>query len=116
MGTILYRAVGHVELDLIEKSGWKKFPPRLPHQPIFYPVLFKEYAIQMATDWNLKFERESYVTEFEVNTDFLNKYEIKTVGSSKHQEYWIPAEELEEFNNNIQGKIKLIKCYYLQKF
>jgi hypothetical protein len=34
----LYRPVGQAELELIEASGWRAFPPRLAHQPIFYPV------------------------------------------------------------------------------
>lgn len=38
--TILYRPVGRKELDLIKESGFKRFPPRLFHQPIFYPVLY----------------------------------------------------------------------------
>lgn len=41
---ILYRPVGLSELKLIEESGWKKFPPRLPEQAIFYPVCSREYA------------------------------------------------------------------------
>jgi hypothetical protein len=40
----LYRPVGQVELDLIAESGYRRFPPRLSHQPIFYPVLSIEYA------------------------------------------------------------------------
>jgi hypothetical protein len=35
----LYRPVGYKELELIKQSGMKEFPPRLPEQPIFYPVL-----------------------------------------------------------------------------
>ena len=31
----LYRPVGQAEFELIRVSGFKKFPPRLPHQPIF---------------------------------------------------------------------------------
>ena len=45
--TTLYRPVGPKELELIEQSGWKKFPPRLSEQPIFYPVMNEEYAIQI---------------------------------------------------------------------
>jgi hypothetical protein len=50
----LFRPVGQKELDLIEQSGWKEFPPRLFWQPIFYPVLTEEYAIAIARDWNTK--------------------------------------------------------------
>ena len=33
--TTLYRPIGQKELDLIAESGFTKFPPRLPEQPIF---------------------------------------------------------------------------------
>jgi predicted GIY-YIG superfamily endonuclease len=94
----LFRPVGQAELDLIAQSGWKKFPPRLPSQPIFYPVANEEYAIRIAKNWNAKYEGIGYVTLFWVKEDFLSSYPIQTVGSSIHQEYWIPAEELEAFN------------------
>ncbi len=42
--TVLYRPVGPKELDLIAASGYREFPPRLPEQPIFSPVLVREYA------------------------------------------------------------------------
>jgi len=50
----LYRPVGPKELAPIEASGWKEFPPRLPGQPIFYPVTNEEYATQIARDWNVR--------------------------------------------------------------
>lgn len=108
--TILYRPVGRHELDLIEESGFKTFPPRLPEQPIFYPVLNEEYAVQIARDWNAKHNnpKRGYVTRFQVNTLFLQRYEVQTVGGSIHQEYWIPAKDLEEFNRNIVGQIEII--------
>jgi len=52
--TILFRPVGEKELNLIEESGFRRFPPRLPGQPIFYPVLEEEYATEIARDWNTK--------------------------------------------------------------
>ncbi len=33
------------------------------------------------------------------------------VGGSEHEEYWIPAEELAEFNRNIVGEIEVIAEY-----
>lgn len=106
----LFRPVGQAELNLIKQSGWQKFPPRLPGQPIFYPVLNEEYASQIARDWNAKHEGVGYVLEFYVKKYFLNNYQVHTVGSSKHQEYWIPAEDLEAFNQALKGKIyKIIK-------
>jgi hypothetical protein len=35
----LDRPTGQAERDLVEASGWLAWPPRLPEQPIFYPVL-----------------------------------------------------------------------------
>jgi hypothetical protein len=110
--TTLYRPVSQQELDLIRESGYRRFPPRLPHQPIFYPVLNEEYATQIARDWNTKSGSwRGFVTRFQVKADFLRRYEIKTVGSSIHQEYWIPAEDLPEFNRNIVGLIEVIAEY-----
>lgn len=108
--TILFRPVGQKELDLIRASGFTAFPPRLREQPIFYPVLNEEYARQIARDWNAKHnsERIGYVTRFQVNSEYLERYEIQTVGGSIHQEYWIPAEDLAELNRNIVGKIEVI--------
>jgi hypothetical protein len=39
---------------------------------------------------------------------FISKYELHTVGAHYHQEYWIPAEKLDDFNNNIIGDIEVI--------
>ena len=110
----LFRPVGLKELELIRQSGYRAFPPRLPEQPIFYPVLNQEYAEQIARDWNIKDAAsgyKGYVTRFRVRKDFLQKYEIQTVGSSVHQEYWIPAEDLNDFNKNIVGVIEVIAEY-----
>ena len=107
----LFRPVGQKELDLIAESGWKAFPPRLVHQPIFYPVLNEEYAVQIARDWNTSDEASGYVgyvTCFSVRTDFLDGYETKVVGGSEHEEYWIPAEDLESLNRNIVGLIEVL--------
>ncbi len=106
----LYRPVGQKELDLIHESGDRAFPPRLPEQPIFYPVLNEEYATKIARDWNAKYNNPKcgYVTRFVVRADYLQRYEVKVVGGSVHQEYWIPAEDLPEFNRNIIGAIEVI--------
>jgi len=108
---VLYRPTGPKELELIKKSGNKKFPPRLPEQPIFYPVLTKEYAVKIARDWNVKASGIGYVLEFKVRKDFLDKYPVQIAGGNSHQEYWIPAEELEDFNQALIGKIKVIETY-----
>src|SRR5215471_5935953 len=107
----LYRPVGHAEFELIRGSGFREFPPRLPEQPIFYPVLNEAYATQIARDWNTKDEAsgyEGYVLRFDVRTEFLSRYEVHVVGHSGHQEYWIPAGDLDEMNRNIEGRIKVL--------
>jgi len=109
--TYLYRPVNQSELDLIKKSGWTKFPPRLPEQPIFYPVLNKEYAIQIAKKWNVPAYGVGYVTRFLVKTDYLTKFKVENVGGRIHNELWVPAEELDEFNSNIIGKIEILKKF-----
>ena len=111
---ILYRPVGKNELDLIALSNFKAFPPRLPEQPIFYPILNEKYATEIATRWNTKDSSSSFeghVTSFVVDDKYIEKYEIQTVGAYYHQELWIPAEELEIFNSHIVGKITVIKSF-----
>lgn len=106
---ILYRPVGPKELELIKRSGWSKFPPRLPEQPIFYPVTNKEYAIKIARDWNVPASGSGSVTKFAVKTVYISKFEVHNVGGEIHNELWIPADQLEEFNSNIVGQIEVIE-------
>jgi hypothetical protein len=114
--TTLYRPVGEKELRLIRESGFREFPPRLPEQPIFYPVLNEEYATQIARDWNARHnvERSGYVTRFQVRAAFLERYERKIVGGSIHEELWIPAEELPLLNRNILGTIEVIAEFHAE--
>src|SRR6201993_3034511 len=97
----LWRPVGPEELALIKSSGMRAFPPRLPEQPIFYPVLSEEYAVKIARDWNVQASGAGYVTRFAVRREFLSRYQIQNAGGERFQEYWIPAEELAEFNQNL---------------
>lgn len=60
----LWRPTGPEELALVEASGWREWPPRLPGKPIFYPVLNEEYATMIARDWNVKHSGSGYVTRF----------------------------------------------------
>ena len=109
--TVLYRPVGQKELDLIAEGGWRGFPPRLDWQPIFYPVLTEDYATRIARDWNTKDEANGavgYVTRFAVPTEFLNAYEVHEAGGRDLREYWIPAEDLDAFNDAIVGEIEVI--------
>lgn len=104
----LWRPVGPKELELIGASGWCEFPPRLPEQPIFYPVTTREYAIKIARDWNVRASGAGFVTEFDVKAAFLAQYPVETAGGREHQEYWIPAEELPQFNAAIVGTIRVV--------
>jgi len=108
---VLYRPTGPKELELVRQSGWKRWPPRLPDQPIFYPVTNEAYAIQIARDWNVKASGAGYVTRFEVDSGFMQRYQVQTVGGSQHTEWWVPAEELEEFNDHIVGTIEVIHTF-----
>ncbi len=116
--TTLFRPVGQKELVLIANSGLRKFPPRLIWQPIFYPVLSLDYAIEIARDWNTKdVENGSvgYVTQFCVEADYVAQFPVKCVGSSKHRELWVPAEQLATFNAHIVGKIEVIQTFFGDK-
>ena len=110
---ILYRPVGQTEYDLIVQSGFTAFPPRLPGQPIFYPVLNQQYAHEIAEKWNTRYADsgyKGYVTRFQVDDAFIDRYPVQTVGTSYHQELWVPAEELADFNSHIIGKIDVIEA------
>jgi hypothetical protein len=109
--TVLFRPVGPTERALIKQSGYRAFPPRLPEQPIFYPVLNEAYARQIAKNWNVTASGAGYVTRFSVRTEFVNRYSVRTVGDSLHKELWIPADDLAELNQNIVGDIEVIAEY-----
>lgn len=107
----MYRPTGPEELELVKASGFLRWPPRLPEQPIFYPVTNEEYAKEITVKWNLPAKGVGYVTRFNVKCSFIDKYEIHQVGGAKYTEWWIPAEKLEELNDNIVGKIEVISEY-----
>jgi hypothetical protein len=114
MTTTLYRPVGQGELDLIVSSGYRAFPARLAHQPIFYPVLTEAYATEIARDWNTRDEASGYagfVTRFRIASDFVARYPVHVAGARRHQELWVPADDLEEFNRHIAGLIEVIAEY-----
>jgi hypothetical protein len=106
----LFRPVGTKELELIEQSGWREFPPRLPDQPIFYPVTNQQYAEMIARDWNVKYndDHRGYVTRFDVRAEVANAYERQVVGGRECEELWVPAEELTTFYAAIVGKIEVV--------
>jgi hypothetical protein len=107
----LFRPVGEAELELIRRSGWRSFPPRLPEQPIFYPVLNEEYAIHIAREWNTRDGEAGYVVRFQIELDYIVDLPVHIVGARVHREYWIPAEDLTEFNRHIIGLIEVIRVF-----
>ena len=107
----LWRPTGPEELALVEESGWTAWPPRLPDQPIFYPVLNEDYATRIARDWNVKASGVGYVTRFEVRKSYLDAYDVQRAGGDTILEYWIPAEYLDNFNANIMGTIEVTAEY-----
>jgi hypothetical protein len=108
---VLWRPVGPKELELIRRSGMRAFPPRLPEQPIFYPVMSEEYAIRIACDWNVRESGSGYVTRFAIRRKFLDKYAVQEAGGRAHLEYWIPAEDLPAFNDAIVGEIEVTAAF-----
>ncbi|MBB6099750.1 hypothetical protein HNR42_003208 [Deinobacterium chartae] len=110
----LWRPVGLLELRLIRAANWRAYPPRLPDQPIFYPVLNFEYAEEIARDWNApRPPYAGFVTRFEVQGDFVRRYAVQVVGSeARHLELWVPAEDLEAFNAHLVGPVEVVAAYY----
>ena len=111
---ILFRPVGLHELQLIAETNHRAYPPRLPDQPIFYPVLNFEYARQIAEGWNTRYNNPpcGFVTRFEIDDDYVKQFSVQIVGGREHEELWVPAERLEEFNTHIIGKITVEAAYY----
>lgn len=109
--TYLYRPVNQTELDLIAASDWRAFPPRLPEQPIFYPVLNEAYAVQISRDWNVPYYGVGHVVRFAVDAEYLAQFPVQNVGDRHHDELWIPAEQLAEFNQHIVGPIEVTATF-----
>ncbi|MEU6243081.1 hypothetical protein [Streptomyces sp. NPDC047024] len=106
--TTLWRPTGPKELALVRELNWRAWPPRLPEQPIFYPVLNEDYAVRIARDWNVKYDGAGFVTRFEVESDFVSRYPVQRAGGETILELWVPAEELDEFNAYIVGAIQVV--------
>lgn len=102
---VLWRPTGQAERDLVAASQWRAWPPRLPDQPMFYPVANRWYATKIARAWNVPAGGVGYVMSFVVRREFLDHYAIQQVDGRDVLEYWIPAEDLDEFNANIIGSI-----------
>jgi hypothetical protein len=114
---ILWRPVGLREMALVFESGMRAFPPRLPEQPIFYPVLIEEYADQIAATWNTKEEPfAGYVLQTEIPDDYAARFTPQTVGGGMHREFWVPSEDLAEFNRQVIGPVAVRRAFFGPKF
>jgi GNAT superfamily N-acetyltransferase len=111
---ILFRPTGLSELKLVASLGWRAWPPRLPDQPIFYPVLSLEYARRIARDWNAMDGFSGFVgfvTSFHLQDEFARRYPVQLAGGRTHEELWVPSAELDEFNAHIVGSITVLEAH-----
>jgi len=107
----MFRPVGAAELELVKASNFLRWPPRLPQQPIFYPVTNARYAAEIAERWNARDGEKGFVTRFAVRKEFADRYPIQQVGDSYHTEWWIPAADLELLNDAIVGAIEVVNTF-----
>ena len=80
---------------------------------ILFPLgsLTKTEAREIAEKWNKRYpdsQYAGYVTSFEIDDGYISQFPVQTVGAGYHQELWIPAEELENFNRHIIGTIAIL--------
>ena len=109
----LFRPIGIEELLLIHRSGRRAFPPRLVDQPIFYPVLNRDYAVQIARDWNTKSGSfAGFVTAFDIDDAYGQTFDVQCVGARMHQELWVPAEALKTFNAQLTSLIEVTDAFF----
>ena len=108
----LYRPVRPKELILPKASGMRRWPPRLPEQPIIYPVTNVACATEIAREWNVPASGSGFVTQFQVRADFMRQYPVQQVGAGHHTEWWVPAEDLESLNDHIVGTIAVIHEFH----
>ena len=111
---ILFRPTGYRELELVENTGWRRWPPRLPDQPIFYPVTTFAYAEKIARDWNSVLpapNNQGFVLRFKIDEATTARYPRQLAGGRDHEELWVPASDLDVFNDGIIGLIEVVARY-----
>jgi hypothetical protein len=104
----LWRPVGPAELKLIEESGMRAFPPRLPEQPIFYPVLSEDHAIRIARDWNVPASGAGVCHPLPGARGIHFPLHPAKSRCEAFLEYWIPVGELPLLNAAIIGLIEVV--------
>jgi hypothetical protein len=75
-------------------------------------VLNEDYAVRIARDWNVPASGSGHVTRFEVESGFLARYPVRQAGGETILELWVPAEELDEFNRHIVGRIEVVQEFH----
>ncbi|MCD0451568.1 hypothetical protein LO762_20560 [Actinocorallia sp. API 0066] len=89
----------------------RAWPPRLPDQPIFYPVLNAAYAETIAREWNVESAGSGFVTRFRVETAFARRYPTRQAGGAEHLELWIPATDVAELNARLHGPVEVVTSF-----
>jgi hypothetical protein len=82
-----------------------------PSSPSSTRFSTRAYATKIARDWNVKASGVGYVTRFQVRKSFMDRYEVHQAGGRTILEYWVPAEDLDDLNKNILGKIEIVAQY-----
>jgi hypothetical protein len=68
--------------------------------------------MRIARDWNVRHDGAGFVTRFEVDAEFLRQYPVRQAGGRTILELWVPAEELDDFNDHIVGEIRLVHEFH----
>ena len=110
----LYRPVGLYELAKVAARDFRSYPPRLPEQPIFYPVLNRPYAEEIASRWNPGDPNSGFsgfVTAFVVPHDAAAAFPRRVVGASRHEELWVPSEDQARLEARFEGPIVVVAAW-----
>jgi len=70
-----------------------------------------EGSTRIARGWNTKDAENGnvgYGLRFDVDSTYLSQFDVQQVGDDECLEYWIPAEELDTFNEHIVGEIEVV--------
>ena len=102
---------GRTEADCAERI--QEISAEITGTTIFLSCAERKLCAGNRKKWNVRDneDHKGYVTKFEVADDYCSQFELHTVGSSRHQELWIPADALESFNQHIIGTIKVIGAF-----
>lgn len=109
--TVLWRLVGPEKTEPIRRAEIRSFPPRLPEQPIFYPITTEAHAVKIVRDWNVLDSGSGFIARFTLRTGFLSDYPVQMAGGREHSEYWIPAENLDALNGHMIGPVDVVHTF-----